>query len=171
MDRVRELIADVVDFPKPGIVFKDITPVLLDPEAARRVTQALAQWARDKGVTHVAGMESRGFIFGVPVAQELGLGFIPLRKPGKLPRAVHRASFAKEYGEDVLEMHVDACGQGDQVLLVDDLLATGGTAKAAAELIRAAGANVAGLAFVVELDFLHGRDLLPGELVMSLIHY
>lgn len=171
MERARSLIVDVNDFPKPGIGFKDVTPILLDPEAFAEVTAALVSLAKDKNINKIAGMESRGFLFGVPVAQSLGLGFIPLRKPGKLPRAVHRASFAKEYGEDVLEMHMDACGQGDRVLIVDDLLATGGTAKAAAELIEAGGATVAGLAFVIELTFLQGRKLLPAHQIEALISY
>ncbi len=171
MQGVRDLIVDVKDFPKPGIVFKDITPILLDAGAFAEVTEALAMLAKDKNVNKIAGMESRGFLFGVPVAQRLGLGFVPLRKPGKLPRAVHSASFAKEYGEDALEMHVDACAAGDRVLIVDDLLATGGTAQAAVELIERSGARVAGLAFVIELEFLHGRDLLKNQQVDALLTY
>ncbi len=171
MDSIRALIADVPDFPKPGIVFKDITPILLDPSALREVTDALCKFGAQRGANKVAGIESRGFIFGTPVAQQMNLGFIPLRKPSKLPRKTRRATFKKEYGEDAIEMHDDACGPGDRVLVVDDLLATGGTAGAAAELIQGAGAEVAGFVFVVELGFLNGRDKLGEVPVDALLVY
>ncbi|MBN2359315.1 MAG: adenine phosphoribosyltransferase [Deltaproteobacteria bacterium] len=171
MQRIKALIADVPDFPKPGIIFKDITPILLDPQAAAAVTEALLAIARARQATKIAGIESRGFIFGAPLAQRLGAGFVPLRKPGKLPRKSRRATFAKEYGEDSIEMHDDACGPGDRVLVVDDLLATGGTAEAAGRLVREAGAEVAGFLFVVELKFLDGRQKLTGAPVDALIAY
>ena len=171
MQRIRELIADVPDFPKPGIIFKDITPILLDPQAAVEVTKALVTVARSRRATKIAGIESRGFIFGAPLAQQLGVGFVPLRKPGKLPRRSRRATFAKEYGEDAIEMHDDACSRGDRVLIVDDLLATGGTAEAAGKLVRSTGAEVVGFLFVVELAFLDGRKKLTGAPVDALVVY
>jgi len=171
MEAIQRLIADVPDFPKPGIVFKDITPVLLDAGVTKQAITALVERAAAMGATRVAGIESRGFIFGVPVALEMDLGFIPLRKPSKLPRETLRAAFQKEYGEDAIEMHSDACGPGDRVLIVDDLLATGGTAQAAAELIRSAGAEVAGFVFVVELGFLKGRERLGSVPIEALLVY
>lgn len=171
MEKIKALIADVPDFPKPGIVFKDITPILLDPQAAVEVTKALTTVARARRATKIAGIESRGFIFGAPLAQALGVGFVPLRKPGKLPRKSVRATFAKEYGEDAIEMHDDACSAGDRVLIVDDLLATGGTAEAAGTLVRSTGAEVVGFLFVVELAFLGGRKKLTGAPVDALIVY
>jgi len=171
MEAIRALMAEVPDFPKPGILFYDITPVLLDAAATTQVIDALADKASALGATKIAGMESRGFIFGVPLAMRMGLGFIPLRKPGKLPRETYRASFEKEYGEDVIEMHRDACGAGDRVLIVDDLLATGGTARAAGELVLSAGAEVAAFLFVVELGFLKGRTQLQDRPIDSLLVY
>ncbi|MFH1812110.1 MAG: adenine phosphoribosyltransferase [Pseudomonadota bacterium] len=171
MKDIEALIADVPDFPKPGIIFKDITPVLLDAAAFDRVIDALAAQARSRGATKIAGIESRGFLFGAPLARQLGLGFVPMRKPSKLPRATLRAAFAKEYGEDVIEMHTDALSSEDRVLIVDDLLATGGTARAAADLVHQAGARVAGFSFVVELAFLEGRKLLGEVPVDTLLSY
>jgi adenine phosphoribosyltransferase len=171
MLEIKKFIADVPDFPKPGILFKDITPILLNAEAFAWVTEQLALKAKQYRATKIAGIESRGFIFGAPLAQKLGLGFVPIRKPGKLPRPTLRASFAKEYGEDVVEMHDDACGKNDRVLIVDDLLATGGTAQAAGTLIRASGADVAAYLFVVELDFLHGRKRLADTPCDALVIY
>ncbi|MDD5310093.1 MAG: adenine phosphoribosyltransferase [Deltaproteobacteria bacterium] len=167
--RIRSLIRDVPDFPKPGIVFKDITPVLKDAAALRQALDLLAEPFRAKRVTAVAGMESRGFIFGVPVAERLGVGFVPVRKPGKLPWRVVAEEYALEYGTDRLEMHEDALGKGDRVLIIDDLLATGGTAAATARLARRVGAEIVGAGFVVELSFLNGRSRLTGLDVHSLV--
>jgi adenine phosphoribosyltransferase len=167
---IRAALRDVPDHPKPGIVFKDITPVLADPALFAASTDALAAAYADAGVTHVAGIESRGFIFGAPVAQRLGAGFIPLRKPGKLPAARHRVEYALEYGTDALEAHVDACPAG-RVLIVDDVLATGGTASASVQLVTAIGGTVIGSAFLLELGFLRGRQALgdcPVEALLSI---
>jgi adenine phosphoribosyltransferase len=153
-------LRDVPDFPKPGIVFKDITPVLRDAALFTRVTAAMAAPFRDEGVTHVAGIESRGFIFAAPIAQALGAGFIPVRKPGKLPWRVVGKSYALEYGSDRLEMHVDACTTGSRVLLVDDVLATGGTAAAAAELIEDVGGMLVGCSFLLAIGALNGASRL-----------
>ena len=171
MDRIAASIRDIVDFPKPGIVFKDVTPLMCDPALMRHVIGELARPFRDTGVTAVMGMEARGFIFGSLVAAELGVGFIPLRKPGKLPYSTHQVSYELEYGSATLEMHQDALGPEDRVLLVDDLIATGGTAAASLQLAARCGATVAGAAFVVELDFLGGRQALGDCRVHSLVHY
>ena len=160
---LRRLTLDVPDFPKPGIVFKDITPVLEDPDALKEVIDAMASHWADKGITRIVGIESRGFIFGAPLAYAMGLGLTLVRKPGKLPRETRSVSYELEYGSDSLEIHVGAVGEGDSVLIVDDVLATGGTAQAVCELISATGAQVGGLAFALELGFLPGRDKLPGE--------
>jgi adenine phosphoribosyltransferase len=172
LDTLKRLVRDVPDFPKPGILFKDITPLLRDPTSLKAVLDLLAALFTGSGVTAVAGMESRGFIFGVPVAERLGVGFVPIRKPGKLPAAKVREEYALEYGTDALEMHADALGPSDRVLIVDDLLATGGTAAAAVRMIRGVGAQVAGIEFVIELDALNGRDRLANvQRVHSLIHF
>lgn len=171
MDRVKALIRDVADFPQPGIVFKDLTPVIADPQALSEITAALAKPFVASGINAVAGMEARGFIFGALVAQHLDVGFIPLRKPGKLPAETHQISYDLEYGSASLEMHRDALAPGDRVLLVDDLIATGGTARASCDLVARADAEVAGLAFIIELDFLNGRDVLAPFNIHSLIHY
>ena len=168
---VRAAVRDVEGFPRAGIVFKDVTPVLLDPVLFRRVTTALAEPFRGAGITHVVAIESRGFIFGAPVAQLLDAAFVPVRKPGKLPRALVREEYTLEYGSDALEMHADALTNAAGVLVVDDLLATGGTAAATARLVARAGARVAAYAFVIELGFLHGRPALGGVRVESLITY
>jgi adenine phosphoribosyltransferase len=167
--RIRSLIRDVPDFPKPGIVFKDITPVLKDPVALRQALDLLAEPFCKERVTAVAGMESRGFIFGVPVAERLGVGFVPVRKPGKLPWRAVAEEYALEYGTDRLEMHEDALGKGDRVLIIDDLLATGGTAAATSRLVVRLGAEVVGAGFVIELAFLNGRARLAGLDVRSLV--
>ncbi|MGE0858788.1 MAG: adenine phosphoribosyltransferase [Gammaproteobacteria bacterium] len=171
MDLIARHIRDVPDFPKPGILFKDITPLLRDVDALRLAVQGLAQPFRAAGVTAVLGMEARGFVFGALVAAELAAGFVPLRKPGKLPAATTSVRYDLEYGSAELHMHADAIGAGDTVLLVDDLIATGGTAAASLELARRSGAKVAGAAFVVELDFLNGRAALGDCTVHSLLHY
>ena len=157
---IRNAIRDVPDFPKLGVVFKDITPVLLDAALFRRITEALAGPFVDGGVTHVVGIESRGFILAAPVAQLLNAGFVPMRKPGKLPWMVQRIEYALEYGVDALEVHRDAVGVGDRVLVVDDVLATGGTARAACELIESLGAEVAGCSFLIAIAYLRGTEAL-----------
>ncbi|MBD91123.1 MAG: adenine phosphoribosyltransferase [Deltaproteobacteria bacterium] len=163
------LMRDVPDFPKPGIVFKDITPLLADASALREVAQAMAAPWRDRGVTHVVGVESRGFLFGTAVAMELGVGLILVRKPGKLPCPTYSADYTLEYGTDRLEIHQDALDSGSNVVVVDDVLATGGTAGAVAELIAQGGGQLAGFGFLLELGFLAGREKLPsGAAVESL---
>jgi adenine phosphoribosyltransferase len=171
MDRLRDKIRDIPDFPKPGIIFKDITPLVKDPAAIRLAIHQLLYPFLGREITAVAGMEARGFIFGSLVAWELGIPFIPLRKPGKLPYDVQTVSYDLEYGSAELEVHIDAVDANDKVLLIDDLLATGGTAKASCELIEKLGATVVACAFVVELDFLNGREKLQGYEVHSLLHY
>lgn len=168
---LKAYIRDVPDFPKPGILFRDITPLLADPGAAADVEARFARAFADDGITAVAGIESRGFIFGAALARRFQVGFIPIRKEGKLPGERLSETYALEYGEGVLEIHEDAAGAEDRVLIVDDLLATGGTAKAAAALVERLGATVTGLGFVVELAFLKGRDQLPGRRVVSLVTY
>ncbi|GLC27211.1 adenine phosphoribosyltransferase [Roseisolibacter agri] len=166
--RLLARLRDVPDFPKPGIIFKDVTPVLADGALFRDTTEAMADWYRGEGITRVAGIESRGFILGAPVAQHLGVGFVPLRKPGKLPYDRRRVEYALEYGTDTLEAHVDAC-PGDRVLVVDDVLATGGTAEAACRLVEAVGGMVVGCAFLLTLGFLDGERRLEGRAVRSVL--
>lgn len=164
-------IRDVADWPKEGIVFKDITPLLASPDGFKHAIDTLAEQYRNIGVTKVMGAEARGFIFGGALAYALGAGFVPARKPGKLPWNTTTVTYDLEYGTDTLEVHADAFGPGDKVLIVDDVLATGGTAAAKAELAKATGAEVVGFAFLIELDFLGGRDKLPeGFKIVSLIH-
>ncbi|OLB13685.1 MAG: adenine phosphoribosyltransferase [Gemmatimonadetes bacterium 13_2_20CM_70_9] len=164
-------IRDVPDFPKAGILFKDITPLLLDASAFRRAVELMAGPFRGAEVTRVVSIESRGFLLGAPIALALDAGLVPIRKPGKLPSERGRVEYALEYGTDALEMHSDAVGARDRVLVVDDVLATGGTAEAAAKLVRAHGAAVVGFTFLIELDFLKGRARLAGEPVEALLHY
>jgi adenine phosphoribosyltransferase len=164
-------IRDIPDFPKPGILFKDITPLLLDREALADAIGQLADWARPLDVDFVVAAEARGFILGAAIARDLGAGFVPARKPGKLPHETISAEYILEYGVDALEMHADALADGARVLLHDDLLATGGTAAALAELIEGAGAEIVGCAFLVELAFLGGRERLAGYDVHSLLAY
>lgn len=166
---VAQYLRDVPDYPKPGILFKDITPLLQDAEAFAACIDDLAEFAVGSGATHIAGMESRGFLFGAPLAKKLGLGFLPIRKPGKLPWKTFAESYDLEYGQDTLEIHTDASAAGERVLLVDDLLATGGTAAASIKLVRRTGAEVVGCLFVIELGFLGGRKLLHGVEVESLL--
>jgi len=168
---LKRWIRDVPDFPKPGILFKDITPLLGNAEALGSAVARMADPFRDAGLTAVAGIESRGFIFGALIAKEFGVGFVPIRKKGKLPAEAHSVTYTLEYGEDVLEMHKDALAEGDRVLIVDDLLATGGTAAAAVRLVERGGGTVTGLAFLVELSFLKGRGQLPGRRVVALLEY
>ena len=164
-------IHDVPDFPKKGIVFKDITPLLADPKAFAEAVDRLCEPFIGKGVQIVAGIESRGFLLATPIAYRLGAGVVPIRKKGKLPRAVKSASYALEYGTDSIEAHVDAFAQGTKVLLVDDVLATGGTAAAAVQLIEAIGGKLVGASFLIELSFLDGRKKLAGRNVQSLVTY
>ena len=161
-ERVRRTLRAVPDHPKPGIIFQDITPVLHRADLLRDVVRGLADPFRSAGVTHVVGIEARGFIFGAPVAVELGAGFIPLRKPGKLPWDSVAEKYALEYGEDSLHAHRDACAAGDRVLVVDDVLATGGTADAAGRLVRSLGADLVGWSFLMEIGVLQGRAKLAG---------
>jgi adenine phosphoribosyltransferase len=164
-------IRDIPDFPKPGIVFKDIMPLLADPEALHETVEQLAEFAEKREPDLILGAEARGFILGAALAYRLGCGFVAARKPGKLPWRTVSAQYALEYGFDVLELHADAIGGGARVLVHDDLLATGGTARAKVELVEQLGGVVVGLAFVIELEFLHGRDKLEGYEVFSLIQY
>ncbi len=171
-DLFDRLVRDVADFPAPGVVFKDVSPLLADAKGLRAVVDALATPGRDASgataVDKVVGLEARGFIFGAPVALELGTGFVPVRKAGKLPAGTHQVAYTLEYGEAVLEIHRDALHPGDRVLLVDDVLATGGTAAAARTLVEACGATVTAFSVLLELELLRGRAALPGVAVTSL---
>lgn len=171
-DRLAALIKDVPDFPKPGIVYKDFTPLLADPGALALAVELMANPFRGKNIDLVLGAESRGFIFGIAIAQALSAGFVPVRKPGKLPRDVHSVDYALEYGTDRLEIHTDAARAGQRVLMVDDLLATGGTMDAACELVTKTGAEIVGMTVLIELGFLNARDKLTrfGE-VNSVLKY
>jgi adenine phosphoribosyltransferase len=169
--RLGALVRDVADFPKPGIVFKDITPLLADAGALGEVVDELARPHREAGITKVVGVEARGFILAAPVAVALGAGFVPVRKGGKLPADIHRQEYELEYGTDLLEIHRDALSASDRVLILDDVLATGGTAAATVELVGQSGATVAGLGFLLELGFLGGRSALPGRTITSLLTY
>jgi adenine phosphoribosyltransferase len=171
MSNLAQFIRDVPDFPKPGIIFKDITPLLQDAGAFGQAVVQLAQPFRGAGVDLVVAAEARGFILGGAVARELGVGFVPVRKPGKLPAATTGETYQLEYGTDTLEIHTDAIRPGQRVLLLDDLLATGGTMAAMANLVGKLGATVVGIAFLIELKFLHGREKLKGHNVVTLIQY
>ncbi len=164
-------VRDVADFPKPGIVFKDIMPLLADPESLRSTISRLAEWSRPREPDIVLGAEARGFITGGALAYELGCGFVAARKPGKLPWRTVSAKYALEYGFDVLELHADAIRPGQRVLVHDDVLATGGTARAKCELVEQLGGEVVGVAFIIALDFLNGRERLEGYDVHALISY
>ncbi|MBK6941432.1 MAG: adenine phosphoribosyltransferase [Planctomycetes bacterium] len=171
MDELKKLIRDIPDFPKKGILFKDVTPLLGSADGLRLTIRKLAEIIAGKQVTKVVGIESRGFIFGTALAHEMGLGFVPVRKPGKLPYQTVRESYSLEYGTDAIEMHRDAVAPGERVVIVDDLLATGGTMAAAAKLVRAVGGDpLAGLV-VIELKSLNGRDKLRGLDVHALLQY
>jgi adenine phosphoribosyltransferase len=169
--KLKSVIRDVADFPKPGILFKDITPILGDPGLLQETVEALAAPFRPDRISRVLGIESRGFIFAPLLAMALGVGFVPARKPGKLPWKTVREEYDLEYGTDALEIHRDALKAGERVLVVDDLLATGGTATAAARLVEKLGGTVAGAAFVIELVFLGGRLKLPISKVHSLVRF
>jgi adenine phosphoribosyltransferase len=168
---LKKLIREVPDFPKPGILFYDITTLLKDKLGFATLIDALSEHYLKKDVDLVLGMEARGFIFGPALAYRLNAGFVPVRKPGKLPAATARVSYDLEYGSNTLEIHKDAIQKGQRVIIVDDLLATGGTAAATVQLANSLGADVSGVGFVVELDFLNGRDKLKGCDVFSLLHY
>lgn len=169
-ERLKETIRDIPDFPKEGIVFKDISPILKDASLMKAITNSFAEGVAGK-VDVVVGMESRGFIFGAPLAMSLNAAFVPARKPGKLPYKTIGVEYALEYGTNRLELHTDAIRPGQRVLIVDDLLATGGTAKATVELVRQLKGEVIGCCFVIELDFLNGSKELPGIPLHSLVHY
>ncbi len=166
-----KIIRDVPDFPQKGIIFKDITTLLKNPEAFKYTVEQMVEKYRGKGIGKIVGIESRGFIFGGAAAYILGCGFVPARKPGKLPAEKISESYTLEYGSNTLELHVDAITPGEKVVIMDDLLATGGTAAAVAKLIEQLKGTVAGIEFLIELDFLHGRDKLAGYPVFSHIHY
>jgi adenine phosphoribosyltransferase len=170
-DQLKKLIREVPDFPKPGILFYDITTLLKDKTGFARLIDLLSEHYIGKQIDLILGMEARGFIFGPALAYRLNAGFVPVRKPGKLPAAAARVEYDLEYGSNALEVHKDAIEKGQRVLIVDDLLATGGTAEATAKLAASLGGEIAGLAFVVELDFLKGRDKLKPYEVFSLLHY
>ncbi|MDX1468283.1 MAG: adenine phosphoribosyltransferase [Acidimicrobiia bacterium] len=171
MEHLASLIRDIPDFPQPGVVFKDITPVLADPVAFTQLIDALTDPYRDSGITKVAGIEARGFTLATPVADQLRAGFIPVRKPGKLPYKTVREEYELEYGTDALEVHVDAVHEGEKVLVVDDVIATGGTAAAAIRLLKGLGADVVGFAAFIELVFLGGSNMLDGVPLHALLRY
>jgi len=164
-------IRNIPDFPKKGIVFRDITPLLMDSDAFRYAVDIMCQYYKDKKIDAILGAEARGFIFGAVLAYKIGAGFIPVRKPGKLPYETCNVSYELEYGSNIMEMHVDAIREGDKILIVDDLVATGGTAKAQAELVESRGGSVLGFCFLVELEFLNPRKLLKNYDVFSLVKY
>lgn len=166
---LKEKIRYIQDFPKKGILFRDITPLLEDPKALKAIIKELARMFKDRGIQKVAGVESRGFIFGTPLAIALGVGFVPIRKAGKLPAETIGEEYALEYGTNRIEIHKDAIHKGEKVLLVDDLLATGGTMEACCKLTRALGGHIAGIAFVIELRELNGRRKLKGYPIKVLI--
>ena len=169
--QIKKKIRDVPDFPKPGILFKDITPLLQDPDIFSKIIEAFFSRYKDKNVDAVVGVESRGFLFGAPLAYDMDVSFVPVRKGGKLPYKTVQNSYDLEYGSATIEMHVDAIQKGSRVVVIDDLLATGGTAGATCELIEKQGGKVVECAFVVELNFLNGRSKLNGRDVFSLVQY
>ena len=170
-DDLRGFIRDVRDFPQPGVLFRDVTPLLKDAGALSAALDAMQAYVASRGADAIVGIESRGFLFGAPLADRLGLPFVPVRKPGKLPSAHMSIEYALEYGEGQLDIHSDALSSGDSVVIVDDLLATGGTAVGAAKLVELLGGRVAGLAFLIELKGLEGRERLPGYDVFALLDY
>jgi adenine phosphoribosyltransferase len=171
VDNLTSLIRDIPDFPEPGVVFKDITPVLANGEALTELVDALAAPFLDMGVTKVAGIEARGFTLATPVADRLGAGFIPVRKPGKLPYDTIREDYELEYGTDALEIHTDAVEEGDKILIVDDVIATGGTAAAAVRLLKGVDADITAFAVFIELAFLNGARQLDGIPLHALVRY
>jgi adenine phosphoribosyltransferase len=171
INRLYDSIRDVPDFPEPGIIFKDITPLLLNSELLGLAVGCMAEPVRELGIERVVGIESRGFIFGAPLAMSLGAGLVLARKPGKLPWQTRRVEYSLEYGTDAIEMHTDSIESGQRVLVVDDLLATGGTAQAASHLVSNVGAELVGFCFLVELAFLNGRKKLPNSRIFSLLTF
>jgi adenine phosphoribosyltransferase len=168
---LKSLIRDIPDFPKPGILFRDITTLLHHPDGLKHTVDLLAEKFSEQSIDYVVGIESRGFIFGTPLAYALGAGFIPVRKPGKLPSAVYSVEYSLEYGTDTLEVHQDALKRSSRLLIVDDLIATGGTAAATANLVTQAGCELVGFGFIVELTELQGRAKLPDVPIVSLVSY
>ncbi len=168
---LKEKIRDLPDWPKPGIIFRDITTLLSEPHGLKLAVDAMADAVSDLDFDTIVAVESRGFIFGTAMAYKLGKGFVPVRKPGKLPAETISQSYQLEYGEDTIEMHRDAVGPGSKVLVVDDLIATGGSARATAELIKQLGAQVAGFVFLIELTFINGREKLEGHEIRSIVKY
>lgn len=168
---IKKLVRDVPNFPKPGIIFKDITPVLKNPEAMKVVIKTFVEYYRNLPVDKIVSMESRGFIFGSIISYELGCGFVPVRKKGKLPYKTVSIEYTLEYGTDTLEIHEDGISQGDSVVIIDDVLATGGTAKAVIDLVKKCGGNITGLGFLIELTFLKPREKLFGYDIFSIIQY
>ena len=171
MDKITALIRDIPDFPEPGVVFKDITPVLGDGPAFSRLIDALVEPHLGKEISKVVGIEARGFTLATPVAIHLGAGFIPVRKPGKLPHETLREDYSLEYGTDALEVHKDAVVEGEKVLIIDDVIATGGTAAASVRLLRGLGADIVGISVFIELAFLNGVELLDGVPLHALVRY
>ena len=171
IDKLRAAVRDIPDFPKRGIVFKDITPILSDPALFRASIDLFLERCHGRKIDKIVGIDARGFLFGSAVAYELGVGFVPIRKRGKLPFQTETASYSLEYGEAEMEMHIDAIGKGEQIVLVDDLLATGGTSAAAAVLIRKAGGNLLEAQFLIELEFLHGGKKLEPTPVISFLKF
>jgi adenine phosphoribosyltransferase len=170
-DHLKEKIRDVPDWPEPGVVFKDIMPLLADPEALRETIDVLGDWAAERRPDIVVGGEARGFFIGSAIAYKLGCGFVPARRPGKLPLETISADYALEYGRNALELQADAFEDGSRVLIHDDVLATGGTSRAMAELVEQLGGTVVGIQFIIELDFLHGREKIADYDVFGLLHY
>ena len=168
---LHDYVASIPNFPEEGITFRDITPLLADGAAYAEATHQITEFAQARGGNVIVGPESRGFLVGAPVAHEMGIGLVPARKPGKLPRETVKESYKLEYGEAALELHKDAIKPGDKVLITDDLLATGGTIAATIKLVEALGGEVVGLAFLIELDALHGRDRLEGYDILALMNY
>ena len=168
---LNELLRSIPDFPKKGIMFKDITTILKDPDALRYCVDTMALHYRNKGITKVIGIESRGFILGAALALQLGAGFVPIRKPGKLPAETFRQEYQLEYGTDIIEIHKDAVAKGERVLIHDDVLATGGTMNAACSLVKKLGGEIVGLSFIIELAFLQPRKKIPGYEIFSLLSY
>ena len=172
MEDIKKMIRNIPDFPKEGIIFRDITTAIKDKDTMKKIVDLMADEYKNDKIDYVAGIESRGFIFGMPIAYKLGCGFIPIRKPGKLPAKTISREYSLEYGTDKIEIHKDALKAGDRVLVVDDLLATGGTATAACELVKDTGATLVGVSFVIELEALEGRKKLPKDLkVSTLVKY
>ena len=171
IDQLRAAVRDIPDFPKKGIIFKDITPILGDGKLFRAAIEAFLERCREKQIDKVVGIDARGFLFGAAVAYDLGVGFVPLRKKGRLPYKTESAKYSLEYGEAEMELHVDAIERGERVVLIDDLLATGGTAASAAALIRKVGGELVEAQFLIELEFLHGREKLEGTPIVSFLKY